>query len=285
MIATSLVFACQDGMSRYLASRYDVVTVVMIRYWFFALFVLATAQAQAGGIPRVAATGRLWMQVARGILLVVEICLTVLSFVLLGLIGTHAVFSVYPLLVAALAGPVLGEYVGWRRGLAIGVGLLGVLVILRPGFEVMSPAALIPFAGALMFAVYALMTRLVAATDSAETSLFYTGVAGAVAITLVGPFFWTPIHGAFDWFWMLTLCGFGVLGHFLMIKAYEVAEAGTIQPFAYFQLVFVSVMGFALFGERPDRWTVAGGALILAAGLYTLVRQARLGLRLRAAGR
>ena len=75
---------------------------------------------------------------------------------------------------------------------------------------------------------------------------------------------------------MLTLCASGVLGHFLMIKAYEVAEAGTIQPFAYFQLVFVSIMGFALFGERPDRWTIAGGGLILAAGLYTLVRQARL---------
>jgi drug/metabolite transporter (DMT)-like permease len=283
MIATSLVFACQDGMSRYLASRYDVITVVMIRYWFFALFVLVTAQAQAGGIPRVARTSRPWTQIARGILLVVEICLTVLSFVLLGLIGTHAVFSVYPLLVAALAGPVLGEYVGWRRGLAIGVGLLGMLVILRPGFQVVSPAALIPFAGALMFAVYALLTRLVAATDSAETSLFWTGVAGAVAITLVGPFFWTPIHGAWDWFWMLTLCGFGVLGHFLMIKAYEVAEAGTIQPFAYFQLVFVSIMGFALFGERPDRWIVAGGALILGAGLYTLVRQARLGRRPRPA--
>ena len=70
---------------------------------------------------------------------------------------------------------------------------------------------------------------------------------------------------------MLTLCAFGVLGHFLMIKAYEVAEAGTIQPFAYFQLVWVTIMGFALFGERPDRWTVAGAALILAAGLYTLI--------------
>ena len=78
---------------------------------------------------------------------------------------------------------------------------------------------------------------------------------------------------------MLTLCAFGVLGHFLMIKAYEVAEAGTIQPFAYFQLVFVSIMGFALFGERPDAWTIAGAALILAAGLYTLVRQARLARR------
>ena len=200
-----------------------------------------------------------------------------LSFVILGLIGTHAIFAVYPLLVAALAGPVLGEHVGWRRRLAIAVGLAGVLVILRPGFQVFSLAALVPLAGALLFALYALLTRLAARSDSAETSLFYTGVAGAVAMTLVGPFFWTPIHGAQDWFWMLTLCAFGVLGHFLMIKAYEVAEAGTIQPLAYLQLVWVSIMGFALFGERPDRWTVAGAALILAAGLYTILRQARLG--------
>jgi drug/metabolite transporter (DMT)-like permease len=277
MIVTSMVFACQDGMSRYLGSNYSVITVVMIRYWFFAAFVIATASAQKGGIRRVARTERPGLQIFRGVLLAVEICFTVLSFVLLGLIGTHAIFAVYPLLVAALAGPVLGEYVGWRRRLAIAVGLAGVLVILRPGFTVFSPVALVPLAGAFLFALYALLTRLVARTDTAETSLFYTGVAGAVSMTLVGPFFWTPIHGAWDWFWMLTLCAFGVLGHFLMIKAYEVAEAGTIQPFAYFQLVWVGIMGFALFGERPDRWTMAGAALILAAGLYTIVRQARLG--------
>ncbi len=277
MIATSFVFACQDGMSRYLGTHYNVITVVMIRYWFFALFVIALAQAQKGGIPRVAATSRPWMQIIRGILLALEICVTVLSFVMLGLIPTHAIFAIYPLLVAALAGPVLGEHVGWRRRVAIGVGLVGILVILRPGAQVMSVSALIPFTGALLFAVYAILTRMVGRTDGAETSLFYTGVAGAVAITLVGPFFWTPIHGAWDWFWMLTLCAFGVLGHFLMIKAYEVAEAGTIQPFAYFQIVWVTIMALVLFGERPDRWTVAGGALILAAGLYTLVRQARLG--------
>lgn len=279
MILTSMIFACQDGMSRYLGTHYSVVTVVMIRYWFFALFVLTLASAQKGGIRRVARTDRLAMQITRGILLAAEICVTVLSFVVLGLIGTHAIFSAYPLLVAALAGPVLGEPVGWRRRAAIGVGLLGVLVILRPGFAVFSPWALVPFAGALMFAVYALLTRLVGRTDTAETSLFYTGIAGAIAITLVGPFFWTPIHGAFDWFWMLTLCAFGVAGHFTMIKAYEVAEAGTIQPFAYFQLVWVTIMALVLFGERPDRFTVLGAALILAAGIYTLIRQAQLGRR------
>ena len=277
MILTTVIFAAQDGISRYLGARYDVLTVVTIRYWFFAAFVVVLAAAKGGGVARVVRTRQPVLQIFRGVLLAVEICVTVLSFVLLGLIGTHAIFSMYPLLIAALAGPVLGEYVGWRRGLAILVGLVGVLVILRPGFQVFSPLALIPFVAALLFALYGLLTRLVAREDSAETSFFYTGVVGAVTMTLTVPFFWTPMQGAADWAWMAALCVMGALGHFLLIKAYEVAEAGTIQPFAYFQLVFVTLIALAFFDERPDAWTIAGGALILAAGLYTLIRQARLG--------
>ena len=276
MILTSLVFALQDGVSRHLASNYHVITVVALRFWFMAGLTLAVSASREGGITRVARTAYPWTQVLRGVLLVAEICVTVLSFVLLGLIASHAIFAVYPLLVAALAGPVLGEYVGWRRGLAIAVGLVGVLVILRPGFQVFSPAALVPLAGALMFALYALLTRLVARRDSAGTTFFYTGIAGAMAITLVVPFSWTPMQGRADWLWMALLCGMALLGHFLMIKAYEVAEAGIVQPFAYFQLFFIVILGMALFGERPDAWTFAGAGLILGAGLYTLVRQARL---------
>ena len=95
-------------------------------------------------------------------------------------------------------------------------------------------------------------------------------------MTLVAPFWWTPMRGALDWALMAVLCVSGALGHYLLIKVYEVAEAGTVQPFAYFQLVFVTIMALAFFGERPDVWTVAGAGLILAAGLYTLIRQARL---------
>jgi drug/metabolite transporter (DMT)-like permease len=275
MILTTMIFAVQDGISRHLAESYSVMTVTMIRYWVFGAFVLATAAATPGGIARVARSRAPRLQILRGLLLVTEICIIVLSFVLLGLIGTHAIFAIYPLLVAALAGPLLGEYVGWRRGLAILVGLMGVLVILRPGFQVFSPVALVPFVGAMMFALYALLTRKVAMVDTPETSLFYIGVVGAVAITLVAPFWWTPIQGWADWGWMLTLCATAILGHFLMIKAYSLAEAGTVQPFAYFQLVFVSILALTLFDERPDLWTVAGTALILGAGLYTLVREAQ----------
>lgn len=283
MILTTMIFAAQDGISRYLGGHYGVMTIVMIRFWFFAAFVVVLSATRAGGIARVARSRALGLQIVRGTLLVAEICVTVVSFVLLGLIPSHAIFATCPLIIAALAGPVLGEKVGWRRKAAIGIGLLGVLVILRPGFQVFSPVALVPLLGAFMFALYGLLTRLVARVDSAETSFFWTGVAGAVAITAVAPFWWTPMQGWVDWSWMALLCLTSVAGHFLLIKVYDVAEAGTVQPFAYFQLVFVSILGTTLFDERPDAFTVAGAALILAAGLYTVIREAQL-TRARPAG-
>ncbi len=272
MIATTFVFAVQDGLSRYLASEYNTVLIVMIRYWFFAAFVVALSASRKGGIRRVAATTQPLLQITRGVLLVAEICVMVIAFVKLGLVASHAVFTSYPLLIAALSGPILGEKVGPRRWMAIGIGFIGVLIILRPGFAVFAPEALIPLLSALMFAVYGLLTRYVARKDSAETSFFWTGVAGAVAITLIGPFFWEPIIGN-DWWIMGLLCLTGAGGHYLLIKAYEVAEASTVQPFAYFQLVFAAAIGLTIFGETMDLWIVLGAGLIIGSGLFTLWRE------------
>ena len=272
MIATTFVFAIQDGLSRYMAGEYNTVLIVMIRYWFFAIFVVALSASRKGGIRRVATTSQPVLQITRGVLLVAEICVMVIAFVQLGLVASHAIFASYPLLIAALSGPILGEKVGPRRWMAIGIGFIGVLIILRPGFSVFAPEALIPLLSALMFAVYGLLTRYVARKDSAETSFFWTGVAGAVAITLIGPFFWEPIHGT-DWWLMGILCLTGAGGHFLLIKAYEVAEASTVQPFAYFQLVFAASIGLTIFGETMDLWIVLGAGLIIGSGLFTLWRE------------
>ncbi len=272
MIATTFVFAVQDGLSRYLATEYNTVLVVMIRYWFFAAFVVALSASRKGGIRRVAATSQPVLQITRGVLLVAEICVMVIAFVKLGLVESHAVFTSYPLLIAALSGPILGEKVGPRRWMAIGIGFVGVLIILRPGFSVFAPEALIPLLSALMFAVYGLLTRYVARKDSAETSFFWTGVAGAVAITLIGPFYWEPISGN-DWWIMGILCVTGAGGHFLLIKAYEVAEASTVQPFAYFQLVFAAAIGLTIFGETMEFWVALGAGLIIGSGLFTLWRE------------
>ncbi len=271
MIAATAVFALQDGVSRHLAETYNVLMVVMIRYWFFAAFVIALARRRAGGLRAAAASGYPLLQAFRGALLALEICVTVLSFVLLGLVETHAIFAVYPLLVAALSGPVLGERVGWRRWGAIALGLVGVLVILQPGRGLFSPAALIPLAGAFGFALYGLLTRLVARRDSTETSFFWTGTVGAAVMTLAGIGFWEPLAPA-DWGWMALLCVSGALGHWLLIRSYELAEASAVQPFAYLQLVFVTAIGITVFGEALRPEVALGAALVIGAGLFTLRR-------------
>ena len=272
MIATTFVFAMQDGISRHLAETYNVVMVVMVRYWFFLAFVLAISMRHRGGLQRVAQTRQMWVQLFRGVLLAGEILVTVLAFVYLGLIETQAIFAIYPLLIAALSGPVLGEGVGWRRWVAIGIGFLGMLVILQPGFKVFSPYAVIPLVGAFMFAAYSLLTRYVARQDTAATSFFYTGVGGAAVMTLVGPFFWENMSAP-DWGWMALLCVMGATGHYLLIKTYEAAEASAVQPFAYLQVVFVTILAMVVFDEVLPLTTAIGGGIIIVAGIYTLWRE------------
>lgn len=271
MIATTFVFAMQDGISRHLAGEYNVLMIVMIRYWFFAAFVIAIAKWRAGSVRAAAATTQPVLQIFRGLLLVAEICVMVLAFVMLGLVEAHAIFASYPLIVAALSGPILGETVGWRRWAAIGIGFVGVIVILQPGSGVFTPSALIALTSASMFALYSLLTRYAARRDTAATSFFWTGVAGAFAITFVGVWYWEPMI-ALDWGWMALLCVTGATGHFMLIKTYEVAEASAVQPFAYFQLVFASMVGLFVFSEALRTNVVIGGGLVVSAGLFTLWR-------------
>lgn len=272
MIAATFVFAVQDGLSRHLAEAYNVFFIVMVRYWFFAAFVIFLGVRQAGGLRAAAATKRPGLQVARGLLLAAEICVMVTAFVFLGLIESHAVFACYPLLVAALSGPLLGERAGWRRWTAIAVGFVGVLVILRPGIAVFSPAAAIPLLSALMFALYGLLTRLAAKSDPPAVSFFWTGTVGAVAMTAVGLWHVEPMSGA-DAAMMAVLCVTGALGHWLLIRAYALSEASAVQPFAYFQLVFAVCIGMAVFGEALTLPVALGAGIVVAAGIFTLMRE------------
>lgn len=146
-----------------------------------------------------------------------------------------------------------------------------MLIILRPGFVEFSVLGLLPLLAAFMFALYGLLTRLVAQKDTAQTSFFWTGVAGAVAISLLGPFSWQSID-ANGWIWLGALCLTGVTGHYLLIKTYDLVEASSVQPFAYFQLVFVSFIGVAFFNEEIDMWLVTGAGLVIGSGLFTYWR-------------
>ena len=158
MLLTTLVFAAQDGISKHLAQEYNVLMVVMIRYWFFAAFALAVAKRKAGGLRKAAHTSQPILQIVRGSILALEICVMVAAFALLGLIESHAIFACYPLLIAALSGPILQEQVGWRRWVAIFFGFIGVLIILNPTANVFSPLAIVPFVSAVLFYLFATLS-------------------------------------------------------------------------------------------------------------------------------
>lgn len=271
MVLTMFIFAMQDGISRHLADEYNVFMVIMIRYWVFATFVIAWSARTAGGLRRVAASAQPKLQFFRGALLAFEVIVMVIGFVKLGLVESHAMFATYPLIITALSGPILGERVGWRRWMSVAIGFFGVMIILMPGSGVWSMAAIFPLASASMFALYGLLNRYVARRDPAAVTFFYTGISGAVVMTAIGVWFWEPMTVG-DWGWMLVLCATSTFGHYLLIRAYELAEASAIQPFAYLQLVFASALGVTVFGDVIRLNVAIGTALVVASGMFALIR-------------
>jgi drug/metabolite transporter (DMT)-like permease len=271
MIAAVTVFAVQDGFSRHLAETYNTFMVIMIRYWFFAGFVVVLAMRQPQGFRAVVRTRHPWLHLLRASLLIAEVCAIVQGYTLIGLINSHAIFAVCPLLVAGLAVPLLGERIPWQRWAAIGAGLAGVLIILQPGSGVFSVASLLPFAAALMFAVYSLLTRLTTRDEPAFMALFWSGIIGAVLVTAIGLPNWEPMTSE-DWVWMTVYALLALLGNWLLIRCYEVAEASSVQPFAYLQIVLVSLIGIAVYGEVLRMPVMIGGTIVVAAGLFALLQ-------------
>ncbi len=281
VLIAMVAFAVQDGTSKYLAAEYPPQFFIMIRYWLFAVFVAVLAARRSGGLRAACGTKMPALQVFRGVLLAVQIVIIVVSFDHLGLAETHAIFSLHPLIATLLAIPLLGERVGWHRLMAVGVGFAGVLVILRPGADLFDVNALIALTAAVMMSFYTITTRMVSRADgSSAPAFFYLGVAGAVALTLVGPFYWTPMRLP-DIGWLLVHTGVAIFGHYCLIRALEATEAVRIQPFTYLQMIFAVPIGAFIFSEPVDRWVIVGMAMTVGAGLYAIRREYRLMRRTR----
>lgn len=270
MIATVFVFACQDGFSRLLAGNYNTLMVVMIRYWVFAAFVLVMARRRPEGIRAAVRSKRLPAHLLRAVLLVLEICCMVWAYTLIGLIPSHAVFSACPLVVVALSGPLLGERISWQRWGAVAVGCVGVLIILRPGAGVFVWPALLPLASAVMFGLYIILTRLTTRDEPGFAAFFWPPVIGAVLMTGIGLPHWQAVATPRDWLFLLIYGLLSVLSNWLMQKTYEAAEASSVQPFAYLQIVFVAMIGLTFFQEELAMQVVIGTLVVVMAGLYTL---------------
>ena len=272
MVVTTFMVSTMDGVSRYLAENNNVFTIVTMRYWFVAIIMAISCLLVKDSFKKLLYTKQPFTQFSRGLILSLNNCLVVYTFTLLGLVETHAIIACYPLIVAGLSVPFLGEKFGWRRWTAIFVGFLGVIIILRPTTNVISEGAIYALIGAIMFAVYLILTRYVSRLDTAITSFFWTGIGGSVTMTIISFFIWEDILRE-DILWLLIMCLLSASSHFMMVKTLQVAEASVIQPFSYLQLVFGSIIGVTIFSESIDLMIVFGAIIVIGAGLFTAWRE------------
>jgi drug/metabolite transporter (DMT)-like permease len=261
-----------DGIIRYLSQHYNVITLGMFRYWFFALFIIIFHSRKGKSLKIVSKSKMQFLQILRSVILTVELCFAHYCFYKIGLIQTASIFAVGPLIVTALSVFVLKEAVGWRRWTAITVGFIGILIILRPGINVFDPFSFIALGCAFLYAVYQVLTRLVSRYDNNDTTLFYTGIVGVIILSSIGPFFYKEVQ-AIDWLWIFIISILGLSAHFCIIKALQLAEASMLQPFSYLHLVFVSIIGILVFNEILETSVLVGSIIVVSAGLYTFWRE------------
>lgn len=266
-----LFFALLDASAKWLSGYMDPVQAVFARYAGSMVLVLMLLNPWSR--PGVLRTKRPVLQGVRSLLLLGSTMLNFIAIKYLQLAEAVSIMFAGPLLVALVAGPLLGEWPGPRRLAAIGVGFLGVLVITRPGFGGIHPAAILSVFGCICYSFYALATRQLAAFDPPETTMVYSGVAGTLAMLPLIPFFWTTPPSPLVWVIMLGTGLIGGLGHWLLILAHRLAPATVLAPFIYSQIIWMIALGWFIFGQFPDAWTFVGAGIVIASGLYLLYRE------------
>ena len=276
MCGAVALFACLDTTAKYLNTQMDSLEIAWARYTSAFVLTLivsnplthsgsaAYPQSEASGHP-IGATG--WLRPPS----------ISLRLRWLQLDEALSIIFTFPFIVAIISGPLLGEWIGWRRWSAIGFGFAGVLLITRPGFGGMHPAALITLGATICYGFYAVITRIVSRVDSNQTSLFYSNAIGALVMLPVIPFVWQPPA---NWVIALMLAMTGVLGsagHYFLIAGHKLAPASVLSPFIYTQLIWVVILGYLVFDHVPNGWTIAGAAMVIGSGLYLLYRERQVG--------
>jgi len=271
MVAAVGFFVAMDTIAKYLTRWYPVPLIVWARY--VANLALLLAFLAARGQLRYLRTARPGLQFARGLLLALATMLFFTSLSVLPLADANAIGFVLPLFVAALAVPMLGERLEMARLIAILVGLAGALIIVRPGSEVFTPYALLPLGMAVCNALYQILTRKVAGLEHPLTSLVWGAIVGAVLLSAMAPFVWVTPQAASHGVLIVVIGVLASVGHFLLIRAYDYANATLLAPYTYTALIWAMLSGWLVFGDFPDGWSLAGMGIIVLSGLYLANRQ------------
>jgi drug/metabolite transporter (DMT)-like permease len=274
MIAAFFVFSILDASAKQVMHSLPPLVAVFFRYFFASL--IAFAVIIYLGNWQYLKTRQPIAQVLRGAVLLASTFCNFTAMHYLQLAQTAAISFMIPLWVCALSGPLLGEKVGWRRWAAVLAGFIGVLVIMRPGTMNFHWAMVFSLASTLCGAMYNILTRKVGSTDHAATSLLYVCLAGASIAALPLPWHWQMPQGPV-WYFIIAMGLAGSLGHYLLIQAHRLAPASVLVPFSYTQIIWMIILGYILFGDVPDHWTLFGATIVIASGLFVFLRERHLG--------
>ena len=270
-----LCFCLLDASVKYLSARTDLPMTQITWLRFAGHVVLTAVLIGPAALPRIVRTTKPLLQWLRSGFMLAATLFNFVAVTYLRLDQTATIFFLTPLLVAALAGPLLNEWVGWRRFLAILTGFAGILIVMRPGFGWIHWAVLFSFGATLSYSLYAISTRYLAAHDSAVVTQFYTPIAGFIAIAPLAVMEWQWPQSTMVWALLAWLGIAGGGGHWLLIQAYRFAPAPVLAPFVYVNLIWMTSLGYLVFGDVPDIATFAGGAVVIGSGLYLLYRERR----------
>ncbi|HSI41682.1 MAG TPA: DMT family transporter [Xanthobacteraceae bacterium] len=264
------VFALLDSTAKWLSPHVPAAELAWARYaGNFALVALVFNPWTHPGVLR---TRRPFIQITRALLLVVSTVTNFIAVRYLQLDQTVSITFSTPFFVALFAGPLLGEWLGPRRWMAILFGFCGVLVVIRPTGE-LHPAMLYSLAGAFCYALYNISTRFLARTDSTATTMFYAAAIGLAVTTVPLPFVWTTPTGPWVIANLMVIGIYGAIGHLLLVLAHRRAPAAVLSPFIYTQLIWMTLAGWLVFGQFPTLWTLAGAGIVILSGLYLIHRE------------
>lgn len=270
LLLTTVMFATGDSIAKLAVGTLHPVQMLFVRCAIVVAFTVPYALWKIG--PAVFHTDHPKTQVFRGFAILGSSFLFVSGLSHLPLADASAINFVWPLLITVLSVLMLKEKVGVRRWAATLLGFAGMLLIIRPGTSAFQMAALYPLGAALLWSFAAVVTRSVSAHDRAATTLVWTSLVMLAGATVLIPFFWRPMNGQ-EWLLMSLIGGISIVGHSMLVFAYERASASFLAPFSYAQLVWATILGYLVFGSLPDRWIAAGAILIVASGIYTAHRE------------
>lgn len=273
MCTAVTLFSCLDTTAKYIVSNTQLHTSQVVWLRFVGQALLMAAILGPNALPDLLRTQKLPLQILRSFLMVATTTFNFIAVQYLRLDQTVSIAFLAPLVVAAFAGPVLGEWVEWRRMVAILVGFLGVLVVVKPVAGQVHWAFGISFLSMLAYASFMLVTRKLAAFDPPLVTLFYALLVGTIGGAPFALYHWVWPQTGWQWLMLLSLGAFGGLGHYLLILAYRLAPASSVTPFLYFQLISMVTLGYLVVGDVPDVWSILGSTIVIGAGIYLVHRE------------